>query len=104
MRRIRKSPVTTALFFSSLLFFAAASILLCLFALPSVAVAQDAASGGEVNRNVLAWAVSALGWGYSAIFLIISFILGALVVMNLLTAKGKCLSRFAGRRIRGAPE
>ena len=37
--------------------------------------------------NYLEWAFDALGWGYSLIFLFLSFTLVALIVMNLLTAR-----------------
>ena len=54
---------------------------------------QDAgAAGGDEEtdappRSYLAWAFEALGWGYSLIFLSISFTLVALFVMNVLTAR-----------------
>lgn len=65
---------------------------------PSSALAQDAAvpdnltvSGSDADlkprMSYLAWAFDALGWGYSLIFLSLSFSLVALIVMNLLTAR-----------------
>jgi len=50
--------------------------------LTSTAMAQEAE-----GTNLLAWAYRALGPGYSIIFLALSFSLGALVVMNILTAR-----------------
>lgn len=38
-------------------------------------------------QSVLGWLVGALGWGYMLVFLALSFILVALFVMNLLTAR-----------------
>jgi biopolymer transport protein ExbB len=37
--------------------------------------------------KLLEWAFSALGWGYSLVFLFLSFTLVALIVMNMLTAR-----------------
>lgn len=63
---------------------------------PDVAMAQNNGDGGgggggssaEPRRiSYLAWAFKALGWGYSLIFLALSFTLVALFVMNLLTAR-----------------
>ncbi|MEX0867313.1 MAG: MotA/TolQ/ExbB proton channel family protein [Pirellulales bacterium] len=42
---------------------------------------------GKPTDSVLVWMFSALGWGYSIIFLGLSFTLVALFVMNLLTAR-----------------
>ena len=54
---------------------------------------QDAATGGlgdgtaaPQGQTILGWAFSSLGWGYSIIFLSLSFTLVALFVMNVLTA------------------
>ena len=44
-------------------------------------------SSEEDEERVLEWVVKALGWGYSIIFLGLSFTLVALFVMNLLTAR-----------------
>ena len=52
--------------------------------------AADGADQTETNRegpNYLSWAFEALGWGYSLIFLSLSFTMVALFVMNLLTAR-----------------
>jgi biopolymer transport protein ExbB len=54
-----------------------------LLGVTSTAMAQE---GGE-GTSWLAWAFRALGIGYSLIFLALSFTLGALVVMNILTAR-----------------
>jgi biopolymer transport protein ExbB len=62
-------------------------------AAPAVAadVAADvgAEPGGsdEPRKSWLGWATHALGWGYSIIFLALSFTLVALLVMNLLAAR-----------------
>jgi len=64
-----------------------------------VAQAQEDGNGGATDqssddeapatetKNVLGWAFDALGIFFSAVFLILSFILVALFVMNLLTAR-----------------
>ncbi len=69
---------------------------------PTFAIAQDGADGGELDEepaadeaggegnepvSYLQWIGKALGIGYSAIFLGLSFTLVALFVMNLLTAR-----------------
>jgi len=73
---------------------------------PEAAEAADPAGGGAAaapapaapaqparqqqppkTKNYLTWAFEALGWGYSLIFLSLSFTLVALFVMNLLTAR-----------------
>jgi len=61
---------------------------------PDVALAADEGGGaadskgdGEKKVSYLTWAFKALGWGYSLIFLSLSFTLVALFVMNLLTAR-----------------
>lgn len=54
-----------------------------LLGITSMAIAQE---GGE-GTSWLAWGYEALGPGYSLIFLALSFTLGALVVMNILTAR-----------------
>ena len=46
---------------------------------------DEAEQGGE--RNMLSWALEALGWGYMLVFLGLSFTLVALFVMNMLTAR-----------------
>lgn len=60
------------------------------------AAAEDAGGGGgdgessgktDDSDSVLVWMFGALGWGYSIIFLGLSFTLVALFVMNLLTAR-----------------
>jgi biopolymer transport protein ExbB len=64
---------------------------------PDTAVAAEPSGGsdgggssgstGPRRENYLSWAFKALGWGYSLIFLALSFTLVALFVMNLLTAR-----------------
>lgn len=61
-------------------------------AAPAAAPAPAAPAGGSAprrpqNRSYLTWAFEALGWGYSLIFLSLSFTLVALFVMNILTAR-----------------
>ncbi len=57
---------------------------------PPPAAAPAAADSPATNGDppsYLEWAFGALGWGYSLIFLFLSFTLVALIVMNLLTAR-----------------
>jgi biopolymer transport protein ExbB len=49
--------------------------------------AAPATAPKKKEQSYLAWAFHALGWGYSLIFLSLSFTLVALFVMNLLTAR-----------------
>ncbi|MEK6237541.1 MAG: MotA/TolQ/ExbB proton channel family protein [Planctomycetales bacterium] len=76
------------------------SLLLVLFTLggfaalstvaPQAAVAQDEDAddgGGSQPSNTLQWVITAMGPGYSLIFLSLSFTLVALFVMNVLTAR-----------------
>lgn len=57
----------------------------------AVLFAQDAAEGtGEEpagKENLLAWLVASLGWTYILVFLSLSFILVALFIMNMLSAR-----------------
>lgn len=62
------------------------------FALPTEALvyAQDAAGGGTADapkESLLSWLVTSLGWGYILIFLSLSFVLVALFIMNVLSAR-----------------
>ena len=62
------------------------------FALPTEALvhAQEAAGDGAADapkESLLMWLVSSLGWGYILIFLSLSFILVALFIMNVLSAR-----------------
>jgi len=83
-----KKRYTPALFLSGFMFFAmTGAVLIQTVALPSVAMAQDGAAVEGETRNLLGWAYEALGLGYSLIFLMISFTLVALIVMNILTAR-----------------
>lgn len=59
-----------------------------------VAVAQDGGDAAEANSetdkeppSLLGWLVDSLGWGYILVFLSLSFILVALFIMNLLSAR-----------------
>ena len=49
--------------------------------------ASPATTSSDPPPSYLSWAFEALGWGYSLIFLMLSFTLVALIVMNLLTAR-----------------
>jgi biopolymer transport protein ExbB len=51
------------------------------------AAADETTQPRRRHQSYLAWAFEALGWGYSLIFLSLSFTLVALFVMNLLTAR-----------------
>lgn len=53
----------------------------------AAAPAKDESAADREKKNMLEWAFESLGWGYSIIFLSISFTLVALFVMNLLTAR-----------------
>ena len=71
-----------------------AAVTLTNLATPTAAFAQDGdADGGDApaatgsGGSVLAWAFEALGWGYTIIFLALSFTFVALFVMNVLTAR-----------------
>ncbi|QGJ69799.1 Biopolymer transport protein ExbB [Planctomycetales bacterium 10988] len=54
---------------------------------PAMALAQEEGSSGGQEQSVLAWVMEAMGITYSAIFLALSFVLVALFVMNLLSAR-----------------
>ena len=51
------------------------------------AAAAAETTSSDPPPSYLSWAFEALGWGYSLIFLLLSFTLVALIVMNLLTAR-----------------
>jgi len=55
----------------------------------TVMAQEDAANTATTTPppSYLGWAFEALGWGYSIVFLLLSFTLVALIVMNLLTAR-----------------
>ncbi len=100
---------TPSLFFSGFMLFAlTGAVLVPTLSFPLAAVAQedaapaaadagagDAGAAGDASGDsvegtppsLLTWAYKALGLGYSAIFLLISFTLVALIVMNILTAR-----------------
>ncbi len=83
-----KRRFTPALFLSGCMFFAITGVVLIqTVALPSIALAQEGDAVDAPQRNLLSWAYEALGPGYSIIFLVISFTLVALIVMNILTAR-----------------
>lgn len=50
---------------------------------------QAAAPNGEViqQKNMLTWLIDSLGWGYILIFLALSFIFFAFLIMNILAAR-----------------
>jgi len=56
-------------------------------AAPVAAPRAPAANPKEMKISYLSWAVEAMGWQYSLLFLAMSFTLVALFVMNLLTAR-----------------
>jgi biopolymer transport protein ExbB len=56
-------------------------------AAPADGPGNAAPTAPEDPPSYLEWAVGALGWGYSLIFLFLSLTLVALIVMNLLTAR-----------------
>lgn len=55
---------------------------------PEPAEAEETTEeSGETEQNLLIWMFDALGWGFSLIFLSLSFTMVALTVMNFLTAR-----------------
>lgn len=83
-----------------LLFVVATAMMLPLAIRPATVHAQPAADNGAAaatenpggaavapKTSYLQWAFRALGWGYSLVFLALSFTLVALFVMNMLTAR-----------------
>jgi len=67
-------------------------VVLSFLSLPTEAMvyAQEGAAeaaGDAPSESLLAWLVSSLGWGYILIFLSLSFILVALFIMNVLSAR-----------------
>lgn len=73
------------------------SLLAVLVCFCPAAMAQDdgapveedvaSASDGDVQINYLSWTARSLGWFFGLIFLGLSFVLVALIIMNLLTAR-----------------
>jgi biopolymer transport protein ExbB len=65
---------------------------------PNVAVAQDGADGGgdadakpAAPKNFLSWMINALGWFWLTIFLLLSFAMVALIMMNILQVRRESL-------------
>ena len=58
-----------------------------LAAAPRPAETEPASTPDEERKSYLHWALGSLGWFYSIVFLLLSFSLVALFVMNLLTAR-----------------
>ncbi len=53
-----------------------------------LAFAQDgAAETAQPSKNVLTWLIESLGWGYILIFLALSFVFFAFLIMNILAAR-----------------
>lgn len=50
-------------------------------------MAQGAGGDTPVQKNVLGWLIESLGWGYIFIFLALSFIFFAFLIMNILAAR-----------------
>ena len=87
MSFVRRSSVKPS-HFVAFCFLAAVAVVLSASLFPATAWAQ----GSEEQvvaapTNLLSWAYEALGPGYSLIFVLLSFTLVALLVMNLLTAR-----------------
>lgn len=54
----------------------------------TVAVAQDGGGGEQAEqKNVLSWLIESLGWVYILVFLTLSFIFFAFLIMNILAAR-----------------
>ena len=73
-----------------LLFFVFGAVSALTISTPLIASAQDADEEGASEKDessVLSWMFSALGYGYSIIFLALSFTLVSLFIMNLLLAR-----------------
>lgn len=65
-------------------------VIFAVFGLTSNALlfAQDTGGGdAPVQKNVLGWLIESLGWGYIFIFLALSFIFFAFLIMNILAAR-----------------
>ncbi len=73
--------------FAAFCFLAVVAIVACTSISPSVAWAQGDGDVATARTSLLGWAYEALGPGYSLIFILLSFTLVALLVMNLLTAR-----------------
>ncbi len=63
---------------------------------PSVAVAQDGAAAPadaapEAPKSFLSWMINALGWFWLTIFLLLSFAMVALIMMNILQVRRESL-------------
>ena len=90
LRSIPATICALAIFALALGVFSAATV-----GAPEAAFAQEEAAGAAAaddsttgeEMNYLTWTFQALGWGYSLVFLSLSFTLVALFVMNLLTAR-----------------
>lgn len=77
--------------FLSLSLLLGSAAVISVLATPEVAFAQGAdgaadAAAVPAEKNYLTWVAESLGWGYSIVFLALSFTLVALFVMNLLQA------------------
>ena len=107
-RRYWCGVLMVAVGWPSFLLPALGAVLLATFGAPAVVMAQeedeagDEATGQDAatsstaagdsrsareSKSYLSWFFEALGWGYSIVFLSLSFTLVALIVMNLLTAR-----------------
>ena len=73
--------------FAAFCFLAVVGIVASTSLAPSLAWAQGDGDVVTAPTSLLAWAYEALGPGYSLIFVLLSFTLVALLVMNLLTAR-----------------
>ena len=62
-----------------------ASVVPLLFA--TTTFAQEGAPEPAEQKNVLSWLIESLGWGYILIFLALSFIFFAFLIMNVLAAR-----------------
>ncbi|MCA9267522.1 MAG: hypothetical protein KDA41_03585, partial [Planctomycetales bacterium] len=91
-KRSRASRLAAALTMLSIFLSGFTAFSVATVGTPGIAAAQAAPAGGAAaaapkKMNYLSWTFKALGWMYSIIFLALSFILVALFVMNLLTAR-----------------
>lgn len=73
-------------------YFIVAALVLTQLAFASVAFGQNAQADETVEqKNVLTWLIESLGWGYILIFLALSVVFFAFLIMNILAARREFL-------------
>lgn len=71
-------------------FYVVVTFVLAQFTFASAALGQDGNPPAE-QKNVLAWLIESLGWGYILIFLALSVVFFAFLIMNILAARREFL-------------